>query len=405
MPTLDVEARPTCYRCFKPRSTCVCSSITQVDNRTRVFVLQHPRERGHPIGTARFVDLGLSNSEIIVASNAARDVRVPRVVPLGTGLLFPGEGARDLEELPARERPAQLLVLDGTWSQARTLYRKNTWLHDLPHYRLSPTAPSRYRIRREPSPECLSTLESVLLALRILEPETRGFSDLLRAFDAMIDAQISRVERARRAGVGKRRRRSLESRRFRGVPRWLGDGFDRLVGVYAEALSVDDERGERPRALLSLAAVRLSTGERFERMVVPTGGLPGEAELLALGLRPADFEHAISPRALVSEFEGFLGAGSVCVAWNGITPSLMHEATGEAHRVRLLRPVVRGLENFGLGVPGAAGASPDLDRLVQLTSGSTPVDALPFRGRAGARLANLCWMAEWTRERARCVPV
>ncbi|NOY94500.1 MAG: DTW domain-containing protein, partial [Deltaproteobacteria bacterium] len=364
MPTLDVDARPTCYRCFKPRSTCVCSSITPVDNRTRVFVLQHPRERAHPIGTARFVDLGLSNSELISACSAARDLRVPMALPPGTGLLFPREDARDLEDVPTSERPRQLVVLDGTWSQARTLYRQNAWLHALPHFRLSPSAPSRYRIRREPSPECVSTLESVLLALRILEPETRGFPALLRAFDAMIDAQIRRVERAQRAGVGKRRRRSLDQRRFRGVPRWLGDGFERLVGLYAEALSVDDDDGARQRALLSLSAVRFATGEPFERMVVPTRGLPGDRELLPLGLCRADFEHAISSDVLAADLAAFLGADSVCVSWNGITPSLMHEATGQAHRVRLLRPVVRGLEHFGIGVPGAAGASPDLDRLV-----------------------------------------
>ena len=40
---------------------------------------------------------------------------------------------------------------------------------------------------QEDKPYYVSTIESVLLALRILEPETEGFPALLAAFDSMID--------------------------------------------------------------------------------------------------------------------------------------------------------------------------------------------------------------------------
>ena len=52
-----------CYECHKPRGLCVCGNIPRVDNRTSILVLQHPRERLHPIGTARFVRLGLARGE------------------------------------------------------------------------------------------------------------------------------------------------------------------------------------------------------------------------------------------------------------------------------------------------------------------------------------------------------
>ena len=55
-------ARPTCYRCLRPRVSCVCGLITPVDNRTRVVIVQHPRERRHPFGTVRLARLGLRNA-------------------------------------------------------------------------------------------------------------------------------------------------------------------------------------------------------------------------------------------------------------------------------------------------------------------------------------------------------
>jgi len=398
------SGRPTCFVCFKPRATCVCSSIARVDNRTLVSVLQHPRERAHPIGTARFVDLGLSRSEVVQASGAARDFRRPMALLPGAGLLFPREDARDLAQLPEHERPPQLVVLDGTWPQARTLYRQNEWLHALPHYRLSPSAPSRYRIRKEPSPDYVSTIESVLLALRILEPEVDGLDGLLAAFDAMIDDQIRRAGRAKAAGQGKRRKHWQQSRRFRGVPRWLGDGYEALVGVYAEALPIDDDAPPQERQLVQLAATPFGPGERFERMVMPRAGLPTDDALAPLGLCREDFGSAVSIEELVSDFARFVTQGRVCVAWNGSTPSLLHDATGLSPRVRLLRPVVRGLDKLGLSPFGDEGQSFSLDQWVARVSEGAPLTELPFRGRAGLRLANLGAVAAWTRARASVSP-
>lgn len=404
--------RQTCFVCLKPRSTCVCASIVPIDNRTGVFVLQHPKERGHPIGTARFVELGLRNSEVVVAANAARDLCAPIDVPPRTGLLFPRADARDLEEVPAAERPEHLVVLDGTWAQARALYRRNPWLQSLPHYQLSPASPSRYRIRKEPSPEYVSTIESVLLALTALEPGIEGIPGLLTAFDRMIDVQVGYATRSAETGTGKRFKRSRRVREFRGVPRWLGEGYDHLIGVYAEALPVDDTAEPGPRHLLQLTAVRLSTGELYERMVVPREGLPGDEALGEVGLETSDFDGALAPDDLAEDFEAFTGEGQAFVAWNGATPSLMHDTTGLAHRLRLLNAVLRGLGPTHAEALAAAGPSPSLDRVIEVTAGADPgvmdgsptgavVPPLPLRGRAGARLANLITMTRWIRERGR----
>ena len=64
-------------------------------------------------------------------------------------------------------------------------------LRDLPRYRLNPLNPSRYRIREEPNRQSLSTLEATVAALEILEPRTVGTQQLLRAFDRMVESQLS----------------------------------------------------------------------------------------------------------------------------------------------------------------------------------------------------------------------
>jgi len=188
----EATARTRCRACFKPPTHCLCELIEPVPNRTHVTVLQHPRERFHAIGTARIVQLGLANARIVVPRDCfTRSLEERFACPPGTGVLFPAPGARPLEGLEPNARPQALVVLDGTWSQARNLHRANAWLHALPHFALTPRAPTRYRIRKAPRPEYVSTLEAVVRALEVLEPATSGLDGLLRVFDTMIDRQVA----------------------------------------------------------------------------------------------------------------------------------------------------------------------------------------------------------------------
>jgi len=191
--------RENCYGCFKPVHLCLCDRIEKVANRTPITIVQHPRERFHAIGTARIARLGLERVRVEVPRNGAeQNLTLPDLTHPGMGLLFPREGSRDLAELSADERPRELVILDGTWPHARRLYDANVWLHALPHFHLTPSAPSRYRIRKPPRPGYISTIEAIVSALRIVEPETPGMERLLGLFDTMIDEQIVYARRSPR---------------------------------------------------------------------------------------------------------------------------------------------------------------------------------------------------------------
>jgi DTW domain-containing protein YfiP len=83
-----------------------------------------------------------------------------------------------------------IVVLDGTWAQAKTMWWRNAWLLKLKRLTLNPSCPSLYgRLRMEPRRECLSTIESIAEALDALgEDVTVGdilrshFAELLRKY-------------------------------------------------------------------------------------------------------------------------------------------------------------------------------------------------------------------------------
>ena len=86
--------------------------------------------------------------------------------------------------------PALLIVPDATWRKARKIVQANPVLDDLPRLSLPQGEPSQYRVRKAREPAAVSTIEAIVRALAMLEPE-RNFEPLLRPFHVLIGQQIT----------------------------------------------------------------------------------------------------------------------------------------------------------------------------------------------------------------------
>ncbi|HZS37292.1 MAG TPA: tRNA-uridine aminocarboxypropyltransferase [Polyangia bacterium] len=262
--------RAMCAHCRRPAVVCYCAVLPSLATRTRVLVLQHPRERDVGIGTARMAHLALPGSILRVGVDFSADPVVASTLASGAPsyLLFPGAGARDLRELPTDE-PITLVVVDGTWSQARKLVRVNPALAALPRVAFTPRRPSDYRIRREPADFCVSTIEALTEALNVLEPDGEPFDPLLDPFRAMVDRQIQfatevRANRHHR-GEPRARDRSPSTPSTR-----LAADWSRLVCVQGEANGwpIRDPARQDPE-IVHFVACRPSTGALYEAVVAP----------------------------------------------------------------------------------------------------------------------------------------
>ncbi|MBI5486196.1 MAG: DTW domain-containing protein [Deltaproteobacteria bacterium] len=200
-PVVAREPRAECLRCGRPAVVCWCRWVTPLDTRTRVVILQHPRERSMPIGTARMAHHGLVRSTLHVGTDFDRDPGVQAALhdPAAPAvLLYPGPQARPLETEPP-PGPVTLVVIDGTWSQARWLLRHNPSLQELPRFALTSPPPSDYRIRPEPQLDFVCTIEALFHSLRLLEPDSLDLRPLLAPFRAMVDMQLEFQQRRRGA--------------------------------------------------------------------------------------------------------------------------------------------------------------------------------------------------------------
>ncbi len=385
------EGRAYCYRCMRVASMCLCGAFPTCANTTQIHVLQHDRERRHAFGTVRLLKIVLENIAVHrITATGGVEVPKPANFPDDAGVLYPGPGSLDLEVLRPGERPKKLVVIDGTWSQAHRMYRDSPWLQKLPRYSLNPVEPSRYRIRKEPRHECLSTLESTAMALRMIEPETPGIDNLLHCFERMVDRQLECIEKN---SAGKRRMKRSRVRPMRAVPEPLWSAPANVVVVYGESALPRSRREKQHRELAQWCAVRLTEPEVvFDSIVASDGDMPSGFFLGELGWQESDLGRAKPVDAVREEWRQFLRPGDVLATWNKGSANLALEH-GFAEDVLVMK------EAYGNTVVGNFGT---LEQVIA-NEGLEVGAALPIAGRAARRLGNATAAAHhlghWARAR------
>jgi DTW domain-containing protein YfiP len=390
---VSVEHRAVCGTCRRPASVCYCRHITKVDTVTRIVLLQHPRERDTAIGTARMASLCLPNAELHVGvrwqgsaalARALSDPSRPAV------LLYPGPGAIDVVRSPP-PGPVTLIVVDGTWWQARKLVRSNPELAALPRYAFTPPSPSEYRIRKEPDATYVSTIEALVHVLGALEGDPTRFRALLTPFRAMIDAQIEH-ERTRNRMRIRHKKKTPKPPGVR-VPAILRERADDLVCVVGEANAwpyrAREEGTTYEDELVHWVAVRVATGEVFEEVVAPTSPLAPRASS-HVRLPVETIAGGGTLPALHARWRAFVRESDVVCSWGRYATSLFVSRGGHLPPARVdLRQVARAFTR------GKVGTLEDLMARLEL-----PAAPDLTQGRAGMRLAQVSLVAATMRDLA-----
>jgi DTW domain-containing protein YfiP len=149
---------------------CVCALLPRLETRTRLVLFIHRFEDRKPTNTGRLAAECVANSEVIVRGHADAPPEI-FAAPAGTRplLLFPDDDAVPLDQLPPSDQPVTLIVPDGNWRQAQRVRTRVPGLRGVPCVTLPPGPPTIYRLRSEPRPGGLATMEAIARALGILE--------------------------------------------------------------------------------------------------------------------------------------------------------------------------------------------------------------------------------------------
>ena len=197
----------TCPKCEKAQNLCVCAAVAPVDNRIFVLILRHPQEQDRKLGTARIATLQLKNCALKTGlswPNLSRALGRADADPKKWGVLYLGT-ARTSAPLPPQPLTVLnrkggvaedqgvlgdlegIILLDGTWQQAKALWWRNAWMLKCRRLVLQPPVESLYgNLRKEPRKESVSTIEAAAYALAALEKDDSLVEKILPPFKLLL---------------------------------------------------------------------------------------------------------------------------------------------------------------------------------------------------------------------------
>ncbi|WP_291010552.1 tRNA-uridine aminocarboxypropyltransferase [Hydrogenophaga sp.] len=195
-----------CAGCRLVASHCLCDLRPSVTIRAGVCLIMGDIESLKPSNTGWLVADLVAHTWAFGWSRTAVD---PGLIALLADpqwqpwLVFPGEfadPARVVNALPVAEAPRSgvatsvrrplFVLLDGTWSEARKMFRKSPYLDALPVLSLQPGQSSNYRLRRSTRDDHFCTSEVAALCLA-MAGETHAADTLAAYLDVFTTHYLS----------------------------------------------------------------------------------------------------------------------------------------------------------------------------------------------------------------------
>ncbi|XP_072938003.1 tRNA-uridine aminocarboxypropyltransferase 2 [Epargyreus clarus] len=197
IPADPPSKRKLCDKCKRPAVVCWCSALPseRITPRSNIILLQHPAEEKRCLRTAPMLQLGLAENKCLIFKgkrfpltrheNLENILRQPNTI-----LLYPSKASINIEELDSKEPSYNIVLIDGTWPQAKAIYASSPILHTIKQVKLVCRNISNYIIRTQPTEGCLSTLETAAEALSQLEMDPKYSELLVRPLHMLCQYQL-----------------------------------------------------------------------------------------------------------------------------------------------------------------------------------------------------------------------
>ena len=211
--------REKCYKCYRPKSSCMCEYINALDTKTKFIILMHPKEfKKVKNNTGFFTHLSLSNSEVFIGIDFSEHKRINEIIETHESyILFPSSNAVNLSDeslnLKVTDKPMAIFLIDSTWACTKKIFTLSQNLNTLKHMSFETKVTSQYQIKEQPKSNYLSTIESTLVVLELLNKrrvediKTRELDGFLNPFFKMIEYQKNLIENPSSCAVRYKKRR------------------------------------------------------------------------------------------------------------------------------------------------------------------------------------------------------
>lgn len=174
MPSYNRNILIRCIGCRLPVNLCLCAQIPMIQMNTRIVLVMQRKEWKVISNTGFLVPKIFKNTVMRFRGHESRaPLFLDDLVDSSCLLLYPSKESVVLDSsfVESLPKPLTLFVLDGNWSQALKMSRKEEVFKKMTHVKLPLGNPSQYQLRTNQRPGCVCTLEAIARSLGVIEGE------------------------------------------------------------------------------------------------------------------------------------------------------------------------------------------------------------------------------------------
>lgn len=166
-----------CESCLMDLAGCLCEHRSEIQSEVEFWLLTHPYEIYKPTNTGRLIVDSIAGSRVFQWHRTEPDsefLRLIRSEEIDPYIVFPEDADYSHRMTSYSAKPGKrsvFIILDGTWRQARRMFRLSEYLQDLPVISLDTPRTSRYKLRKAHHENQLCTVEVAIGLLEQIEDQ------------------------------------------------------------------------------------------------------------------------------------------------------------------------------------------------------------------------------------------
>ena len=201
-----LEFRGKCYRCNRPKSSCMCQYIHSIPTNTQFIILMHPKEHQKTKnGTGYLTHLSLPNSKVFRGIDFSNHTQINQLLNDQKNecyILYPSSNSINLsnQKMKKTDKQRVVFIIDSTWACSRKILRLSHNLQHVPTISFQNNQKSNFKIKTQPKDYCLSTIESTLIVIKLLNEQKienikeKDLNGFLKPFKQMVKYQLNCAE-------------------------------------------------------------------------------------------------------------------------------------------------------------------------------------------------------------------
>lgn len=161
----------------------------------------HPKEfRKTKNGTGHFTNLSLDNCELYIGIDFTKNDTINQIIKKNNCfVLYPSKDSINLNQdsIEKSEKQNVIFLIDSTWPCSRTILKASPNIDKLKKISFTHTKNSGFIFKEQPKDYCLSTIESTLCILELLNKhnieniDSKSLANFLTPFHKMVEYQLS----------------------------------------------------------------------------------------------------------------------------------------------------------------------------------------------------------------------